>query len=65
MHYSSGSIKVEDLFYYLKHKEQFCRNLKRKDYQEAVEQIEAEIKETGTDGNNDDETDTSVMRIEF
>ncbi|XP_022921318.2 hepatoma-derived growth factor-related protein 2 [Onthophagus taurus] len=47
-----GMIKVEDLFYYLKHKEQFCKNLKRKDYIEAVEQIEAEIKESGTDGNS-------------
>ncbi|KRT78796.1 hypothetical protein AMK59_6662 [Oryctes borbonicus] len=54
----TGSIKVEDLFYYLKHKDQFYRNLKRKDYQEAVEQIEAEIKESGTDGNNDDDSET-------
>ncbi|GJQ79151.1 hypothetical protein Trydic_g5403 [Trypoxylus dichotomus] len=53
----TGSIKVEDLFYYLKHKDQFYRNLKRKDYQEAVEQIEAEIQESGTDGNNDEDSE--------
>lgn len=52
---------MEDLFYYVKHKDQFYRNLKRKDYQEAVGQIEAEIKEVGTDGDNDEETDTSVI----
>ncbi|KAI4467843.1 pwwp domain [Holotrichia oblita] len=58
----SGSIKAEDLFYYVKHKDQFYRNLKRKDYQEAVEQIEAEIKDIGTDGNDEDmETEASTV----
>lgn len=61
--YFSGSIKVEDLFYYVKHKDQFYRNLKRKDYQEAVEQIEAEIKDAGTDGNNDEDVDTEASVI--
>ncbi|KAI4467846.1 hypothetical protein MML48_2g00005629 [Holotrichia oblita] len=37
-------------------------NLKRKDYQEAVEQIEAEIKDIGTDGNDEDmETEASTV----
>ncbi|KAI4467950.1 hepatoma-derived growth factor-related [Holotrichia oblita] len=58
----TGSIKAEDLFYYVKHKDQFYRNLKRKDYQEAVEQIEAEIKDIGTDGNDEDmETEASTV----
>lgn len=45
-----GTIKVEDIFYYLKHKEQFVKSLKRKDYNDAIEEIEKEIKKDGSDG---------------
>lgn len=39
----SGTIKVEDLFHYMQHKEQFNKPLKRKDFREAIEGIEKDI----------------------
>ncbi|KAF2893699.1 hypothetical protein ILUMI_12472 [Ignelater luminosus] len=50
----TGTVKAKDLFYYLQHKEKYVKSLKRKDYNEAVEEIEKAIQDAGTDGNDDD-----------
>lgn len=34
---------MEDLFHYMQHKEQFNKPLKRKDFREAIEEIELDI----------------------
>ncbi|KAF5275075.1 hypothetical protein FQA39_LY07012 [Lamprigera yunnana] len=48
-------VKVKDLFYYLKHKKSFIKPLKRKDYNDALDEIEQVIKDCGgTDGNLED-----------
>ncbi|XP_017781899.1 PREDICTED: PC4 and SFRS1-interacting protein [Nicrophorus vespilloides] len=52
----TGSLKPEDIFYYLKHKEKFAKNPKRKDYKDAVDQIEVDIEAAGTDGDNESNT---------
>ncbi|KAF5301124.1 hypothetical protein FQR65_LT08954 [Abscondita terminalis] len=50
----TGIVKSKDLFYYLKHKKNFIKSLKRKDYNEAIEEIEKAIEENGgTDGNTE------------
>ena len=41
---------MDDLFYYLQNKDRFSKTLRRKDYRDAIDQIEAEIRETGSDG---------------
>lgn len=41
---------MDDLFYYLQNKDRFSKTLRRKDYRDAVDEIEAEIKESGSDG---------------
>lgn len=43
--FRSGVVKAEDLFGYIEHKAQYTKPLKRKDYNEALDQIEAAIKE--------------------
>jgi len=46
-----GTVKPEDLFYFLRHKPQLLKNHKRKFYAEAVREIEADIAAAGgTDG---------------
>lgn len=59
-----GTIKVDDLFYFLRHKNQFLKKPpNRKFYKEALEEIEADIeKDGGTDGDNsqNDTLDNSV-----
>lgn len=48
-------MKPEDIFYYLKYKEQLIKkSMNRRYYSEAVTEIEQEIKDCGTDGNTDD-----------
>ncbi|XP_018325064.1 hepatoma-derived growth factor-related protein 2 [Agrilus planipennis] len=54
----TGTIKIEDLFYYLKHKDQFSKSLRRKDYNEAIEEIENAIKEDGTDGSSENQNES-------
>lgn len=51
---------MEDIFYYLKYKEKFVKSSKRKDYQEAIQEIESDIERDGTDGNKDSALDESV-----
>ncbi|XP_008195560.1 uncharacterized protein Jasper isoform X1 [Tribolium castaneum] len=46
----TGFIKPEDIFYYLKNKEQMVKGSKKKEFKDAVEQIEKAIAEDGTDG---------------
>lgn len=55
-----GIIKVEDIFYYLKYKDKFVKSSKRKDYQEAIQEIESDIEKDGTDGNKDSALDETV-----
>ncbi|KAK4884942.1 hypothetical protein RN001_001213 [Aquatica leii] len=56
----TGIVKSKDLFYYLKHKKSFIKSLKRKDYNEAIEEIENAIKECGgTDGNSEEIIDAT------
>lgn len=43
----SGVVKIEDLFPYVEYKEQFTKPLKRKDYNDALEEIEAALKDGG------------------
>ncbi|XP_056648468.1 PC4 and SFRS1-interacting protein-like [Diorhabda sublineata] len=62
----TGSIKSEDLFYYLKNKEKFQKPLKRKDYIDAFEQINEACKIDGGDGDdssdkNDESENTSTL----
>lgn len=40
-------MKAEDLFSYVEHKDQFVKSLKRKDYNDAIEEIEAAIAQDG------------------
>lgn len=56
----TGSIKSEDLFYYLKNKEKFQKPLKRKDYIDAFEQIEEAVKEDGGDGDESPNSNDSI-----
>lgn len=58
-----GSIKVEDLFYYLKNKEKFQKPLKRKDYVDAFEQIEKAIEKDGGDGDLSQDADDSTVNF--
>lgn len=59
----SGNIKIEDLFYYLKNKEKCQKPLKRKDYLDAFEQIEAAIKKDGGDGDSSPNVDDSIENV--
>lgn len=59
---SRGSIKAEDLAYYLKNKDKLQKPLKRKDYVDAFEQIEEAIKNDGGDGDPAPNTDDSIVR---
>lgn len=34
---------MEDLFHYMRHKDQFNKPLKRKDFRDAIEEIERDI----------------------
>lgn len=52
----SGTIKVEDLFHYMQHKEQFNKPLKRKDFRDAIEEIERDIQNGNTDGGTVDDS---------
>lgn len=58
-------MKEDSLFYYLKHKDQFTKNLKRKDYNDAIEEIEAEIRLAGSDGNNEIYEENPVSAVNF
>lgn len=63
---NSGSIKAEDIFYYLQYKDQFLKkSTNRKYFTEAVEEIEQEIKTTGTDGNDEDVISDSIVSHYF
>lgn len=65
-------VKPKDVYYYLQHKNSFIKTLKRKDYNEAIEEIEAAIKDAGgSDGcsekvidNNDKVTSTANAKAE-
>ncbi|XP_023025077.2 JIL-1 anchoring and stabilizing protein [Leptinotarsa decemlineata] len=59
----TGVIKIEDLSYYTKNKEKFQKPLKRKDYVDAFEQIEAAILEDGGDGDENPDTNDSISNI--
>ncbi|CAH1365393.1 PC4 and SFRS1-interacting protein-like isoform X2 [Tenebrio molitor] len=48
----TGFIKPEDIFYYLKNKEQLTKGSKKKEFKDAVEQIEKAIAADGTDGDD-------------
>lgn len=50
-YFFSGTVKDDSLFYYIMHKKKFIKSLKRKDYVDAIEEIEADIRNDGTDGN--------------
>lgn len=56
----SGVVKGENITYYLKNKDSILKPNKRKDYNEAIEEIEAEIKIDGTDGSDANANDESV-----
>ncbi|KAF5275083.1 hypothetical protein FQA39_LY07020 [Lamprigera yunnana] len=48
-------VKPNDLFYYLKHKKKFKKSFKRKEYIDAIGEIEEDIKKCGgTDGDSED-----------
>lgn len=55
----SGTIKAEDLFLYLQYKEQFIKPLKRKDYNDSIEQIEKDIQMEGVYGNSRESAETN------
>ncbi|XP_044264709.1 uncharacterized protein LOC123011375 isoform X2 [Tribolium madens] len=48
----TGFIKPEDIFYYLKNKDQLVKGSKKKEFKDAIEQIEKAITEDGTDGDD-------------
>lgn len=53
LRYSSGAIKPEDMFFYLKHKDSYVHKyVKRAGYEDAVKQIEEAISKAGGDGNS-------------
>lgn len=54
-----GMIKVEDIFYYNAYKTKFTKGTKRKDYRDAVEEIETDIIEDGGDGSSQNESATA------
>lgn len=55
-------MKAEDLFSYVEHKDQFVKSLKRKDYNDAIEEIEAAIAQ---DGLSMDETEEVIYFYSF
>lgn len=54
---------MEDIFYFLKHKEKFQKPLKRKDYLDAFEQIQEAIKNDGGDGDQSPNVDDSTINV--
>ncbi|CAH1168798.1 unnamed protein product [Phyllotreta striolata] len=59
----TGSIKKEDLFYFLKYKEKLQKPLKRKDYIDAFEQINEAIENDGGDGDESTNTNVSTPNV--
>lgn len=57
-----GNIKGEDLFYYTKNKDKYPKVMKRKDYNDAIDQIEADILKDGSDGCTDNVSDAVSRR---
>ncbi|CAH0550181.1 unnamed protein product [Brassicogethes aeneus] len=57
-----GTIKAEDLFYFIKSKNTLKKVLKRKDYNDAMAEIEEAIKNDGGDGeSNSDDLNISAV----
>ncbi|KAJ3649973.1 hypothetical protein Zmor_021686 [Zophobas morio] len=48
----TGNIKPEDICYYLKNKEQMTKGSKKKEFKDAIDQIEKAIAVDGTDGDD-------------
>lgn len=51
-----GSVLPENLHYYIKHKDNLLKTIKKKEYNHAIEQIEMAIKIHGTDGDKSRES---------
>lgn len=52
-------VNPKDIYYYLQHKHTFVKTLKRKDYNDAIEEIEAAVKEAGgLDGSTESITES-------
>ncbi|KAK5648141.1 hypothetical protein RI129_003033 [Pyrocoelia pectoralis] len=57
-------IKPKDIYYYLQHRHTFVKTLKRKDYNDAIEEIEEAIKEAGgSDGGSTESITDSINNV--
>lgn len=63
--YFRGNIKGEDLSYYLKNKDKHYKPQKRKDYENAFEQIEEAIKKDGGDGDSSPDIEDSNVSLQI